>query len=439
MWIRIILTVLLLGTILFADPGDLDLSFGGDGKVTTDVGGSNDKDQANSIAIQSDGKIIVAGWSEGSIHDDFALVRYDVNGSLDLSFNGNGKVTTQVRNDSSFANSIAIQSDGKIVAAGYSYYPTNDDFALVRYDVNGSLDSSFGTGGIVTTDVGGKQDIVYGVAIQSDGRIVVAGYSRDVSLRYDFALARYLPNGDLDPSFGTGGKVTTDMGCSTNVAQSIAIQSDGKIIAAGYCKNGSTSTDFALARYNTNGSPDPTFGTGGKVFTETGSRSDIFSVVVQDDGKIVAAGGSNINVYNDFALIRYNTNGNLDLTFGTNGKAITAVGTSNDEARSISIQNDGKIVVTGFSDDGTGNDYKNFAIVRYLSDGSLDTSFGTSGKVTTDMDNNSEAYGVAIQEDGKIVSAGVSGVNTSDDNFALVRYQGDPRMVLSPIYYLLGM
>jgi uncharacterized delta-60 repeat protein len=180
--------------------------------------------------------------------------------------------------------------------------------------------------------------------------------------------------GDLDTTFDSDGKVTTAIGASDNEAYSVAIQSDGKIVAAGSSKNGSN-YDFALARYNTDGTLDTNFGTGGKVITAIGSSTDVAeSVAIQSDGKIVAAGFSNNGSNNDFALVRYNTNGTLDTTFDSDGKVTTAIGSANDAAYSVAIQSDGKIVAAGFSNNGSNND---FALVRYNTNGSLDTSFGT--------------------------------------------------------------
>ena len=295
--------------------GDLDISFDGDGKVTTAVGSGND--YAYSVAIQSDGKIVVAGESGNSPGNrDFALTRYNANGSLDISFDGDGKVTTDFGSRfDDVAYSVAIQSDGKIVVAGYSLNSGgNWDFALTRYNANGSLDISFDGDGKVTTDFGGALDRAVSVAIQSDGKIVAAGYSDNGSNR-DFALTRYNSNGSLDTTFDGDGKVTTDFG-SIDTALSVAIQSDGKIVVAGYSGNTPFNWDFALTRYNSNGSLDTTFDGDGKVTTAIGISSDYaFSVAIQSDGKIVAAGYSDNGSSNrDFALTRYNVDFNRNPT-----------------------------------------------------------------------------------------------------------------------------
>jgi uncharacterized delta-60 repeat protein len=401
--------------------GDLDTTFDGDGKVTTDFGG-NLYDRAYSAAIQTDGKIVVAGYSSGeggsSVHD-FALARYNSDGSLDTTFDGDGKVTTDFGGDFDGAYSVAIQGDGKIVVAGESYNGSKQfDFALARYNSNGSLDITFDGDGKVLTNFGGF-DTARSVAIQSDGKIVVAGESYDGSNR-NFALARYNSDGSLDTTFDDDGKVTTDFGENLyDRAYSAAIQTDGKIVVAGSSAD-SINEVFALARYNTNGSLDTTFDGDGKVTTDFGIDETLISVAIQTDGKIVVAGSTADSVNDDFALARYNSDGSLDTTFDDDGKVTTDFGGNlYDRAYSAAIQTDGKIVVAGYSSGEGGSSVHDFALARYNSDGSLDTTFDGDGKVTTDFggDLYDSAYSVAIQSDGKILVAG-----QSKGDFALSRY-----------------
>jgi uncharacterized delta-60 repeat protein len=416
------LTKIFLATILtfslsnlqspaWAADGDLDTSFSSDGKVTTAVGLGDDG--AHSVVLQSDGKIVAAGYST----DVFAVVRYNIDGSLDTTFDTDGKVTTAIGSFDS-AYSVVVQSDGKIVAAGYSDNGSKYDFAVVRYNTNGSLDTTFDTDGKVTTAIGSGTDIAYSVVLQSDGKIVVAGYSYN-GTNDDFAVVRYNTDGSLDTTFDTDGIVTTAIGSNIDRANSVVVQSDGKIVAAGYSYNGSN-FDFAVVRYNTNGSLDTTFDTDGKVTTAIGSGTDAaYSVVLQSDGKIVVAGNSRIGSNDDFAVVRYNTNGSLDTTFDTDGKVTTAIGSGTDEARSVVVQSDGKIVAAGYSDNGPNFD---FAVVRYNTNGSLDTTFDTDGKVTTAVGlGDDEAYSVVLQSDGKIVAAGYSD-NGPNFDFAVVSY-----------------
>ena len=232
----------------FAAPGDLDSTFGTGGKVTTAIGSNSD---ARSVLVQSDGKIVAAGTSGNGSNNVFLAVRYNTGGSLDATFGTGGKVTTSFGSGYACANSAAVQSDGKIVAAGSYYMGGGAVFAVVRYNTDGSLDATFGMGGKVTTSIGFYADYGNSVALQSDGKIVVAG----VSNNDDIAVVRYNTDGSLDATFGTGGKVTTSIGSGMDYGNSVVLQSNGKIVVTGWSYNGSKN-DFAVVRYNTDGSLD---------------------------------------------------------------------------------------------------------------------------------------------------------------------------------------
>jgi uncharacterized delta-60 repeat protein len=386
------------------------------GKVTTPVGGS--QDFAYSVAVQPDGKIVVAGSSSNGANDDIALVRYNTDGTLDTTFNITGKVTTPIGSGFDEGLSLVIQSNGKIIVAGYTFNGTNDDFALVRYNTDGSLDTTFNGTGIVTTPIGSGDDLGIAVALQADGKIVVGGFSNN-GMRNDFALARYKADGSLDTTFNTTGKVITSIGVLDDQTRSVAVQPDGKIVAAGYSHNG-TDFDFAVARYKADGSLDQTFNGTGFVTTPVGTENDYaYSTVLQTDGKIVAAGRSYNGTDNDVALARYNADGSLDTTFNTTGLVTTPIGAINDIAGSVVLQTNGKIVAAGSSDNGADGD---FAVIRYNADGSLDTTFNATGIVTTPIGAGDDAaYFVALQPDGKIVAVGYS-QNGTDYDFALARY-----------------
>ena len=269
----------------FNTDGSLDSSFATDGIATLGFpGGVN---YAYSVATQADGKLVVTGYVDDA---NFTLVRYNSDGSLDASFGNDGEAILHFDDGWGAATSVAIEADGKIVVAGYAWtdssYSTYYDFAVARFNADGSLDTGFGTDGVVTTDFNGGNDYAYGLAIQPDGKIVVAGYAADGSTGDDFALARYNTDGSLDTGFGSGGKVTTDFAGGNDHASSVVIQSDGKIVAAGYAADGSTHNDFALARYDANGSLDTAFGTGGKVTTDfAGGNDQASSVAIQPDGR----------------------------------------------------------------------------------------------------------------------------------------------------------
>ncbi len=400
-----IIAALLAATgVLAAAAGALDTTFDYDGKVVTDIGGSDDPIRA--MVIQPDGKIVVAGYTNKWGGYDFALARYNSNGSLDTTFDWDGIVITDIRGETNYGLAIARQSDGKIVVAGMTGMA---DFALARYNSNGSLDSTFDGDGIVVTDVGGT-DICYAVAIQSDGKIVVAGVSNNWG-EDNFALARYNTNGSLDTTFDYDGKVITSIR-NYDVAHAMLIQPDGKIVAAGTsCTTGFT-CDFSMARYNSDGSLDASFDGDGKVVTDIrGEDNDGYAIALQSNGRIVLAGMTGTD---DFALVRYNSNGSPDATFDGDGIVVTDFVGSTDMGYAVAVQLDGKIVMAGRSNRlGT----YDLALTRYNVDGSLDTSFDGDGKVLTSVNNDDTGHAIALQTDGKIVVAGVS-----DGNFTLARY-----------------
>jgi len=389
--------------------GDLDTTFGTGGKVTTQFGTS--QSEAAAVVLQSDGKFVAAGYSFNGTNSDIALARYNANGSLDTTFGTGGIVTTDIGNVDNASFALAIQpADGKLIAAGSSINGTNDDFALVRYNTNGTLDNTFGTGGIVTTNFAGNSfDYIEAVALQPDGKIVAAGSLFNGS-SFLFALARYNTNGTLDDTFGIGGRVTTSFTNVDDLARAMVLQPDGKIIVAG-----EADTDIVVARYNSNGTLDTTFDSDGKAITSIGLFNAAYDVALQPDGKIVIAGEAGDGNNSDFVAARYESTGSLDLTFDGDGIVTTPIGSSNEIATAISLQSNGKIIVGGFSFNG-GND--DFALVRYNSNGTLDSSFGTGGKVTTDFSSSNDyALALAIQAGSRVIVVG-----SSNTNFAAAAY-----------------
>ena len=430
--------------------GSLDTTFGTNGIVNTPIGSICDV--ANALGIQSDGRIVVAGSSSNGGNYDFAVARYNADGSLDAGFGTGGKVITPIGSGDDVASALGIQSDGRIVAAGKSGTGSDYDFAIVRYNTDGSLDTGFGTGGKVTTPIGSDWDVAYALGIQSDGRIVVAGYSSNGD-NYDFAIVRYNTDGSLDTGFGTGGKITTPVGSGYDRALALVIQSDGRIVVAGTSSSNGSKYDFILVRYNTDGSLDTRFGTGGKVTTLTGSGNGAaLAVGIQSDGRIVAAGYSSNGGNYNYALVRYNTDGSLDTGFGTGGIVNTPDGRGYDRAYALGIQSDGRIVVAGTSSNGSNYD---FVLMRYDTDGVLDTRFGTGFDIGCDTDstvitpvgsvndaanapgiqskkativaavdsgiNYYYATALGMQSDGRIVAAGYSD-NGNKYDFSLMRY-----------------
>lgn len=393
-------------------PGNLDLTFDSDGMVTTDFAGSND--YANSVTMQPDGKILVAGYVNDSPLGDFALARYNPDGSLDISFDNDGMVTTDFNNSPDKASAVVVQSDGKIVLAGFTNTGSASDFALVRYNTDGSLDTTFDNDGKLITDFG-NGDFAYAIVIQPDTKILVGGYT--TSLFNDFALVRYNSNGSLDTTFDVDGKLTTDFSNSKDECVSIALQPDGKILAAGRYQDGLV-LDYAMTRYYSNGTLDSSFNFDGKLTTDFGFIHDFGnSIAIQADGKILLAGFSNSSGM-DFSMARYTTAGSLDPTFDTDGRVLTDFAANNDECWSIAIQPDGKILLGGRSMDST----YDFSLARYNLNGSLDNTFDTDGLVTTDFAGSADwGASLFIQPDYRIILAGRSS-NPINTDFAIARY-----------------
>ena len=290
--------------------GSLDSSFGTGGRVTTNIGQPNST--ANAVAIQPDGKIVVGGGNAdfGPSAMNYVVARYLPNGALDGAF-GSGGIAWTNFGTGGIARDLVIQPDGKIVEVGHTSPPSFpfDRFALVRFNANGTLDASFGSGGKVTTTFPGFSAAA-AVVLQPDGKLVAAGGGFSSSNNGGFGLARYNGDGSLDTSFGDGGTVLTDFGPFGDSARDIALASDGTIVAAGGFVTPSFSGDFALARYTVEGALDTSFGIGGRVTTDfAGASEAVNAVAIQSDGKIVAAGVRSPSGHAEFALARYETGG----------------------------------------------------------------------------------------------------------------------------------
>ncbi len=403
------------GTIQKDDaPGDLDTSFDSDGISLTPS--AIYPGNGNSIAIQSDRKIVVAGRCCNTADDGFAVLRFNEDGTPDTTFNGDGTFFLQLSTGYDIANAVAIQADNKIVLAGQS----NNTFVVMRLNSDGSLDNSFNGNGKVTVNFG-VADFANSLSIQPDGKIVVGGSTQLASnVATDFAVARLNPDGSLDTTFDGDGKVVTAIKPGNyDYIKGTTIQPDGKIIAVGYTQ-GSGSTIGALVRYNPDGSVDTSFGGQGILFDYGRSMN---SVALQPDGKIIAAGIEDTPQGSSFSVFRFNTDGSLDFSFDRDGRLSTAFSQSA-EAKSVLIQSDQKIVVTGTTWSYSSNGLSlSLAIARYNPNGSLDTSFDADGKLTDSLgDRLTFSTGAGLlQIDGKILVVASSASN----NFYLARYKGN--------------
>lgn len=422
------------------NPGDLDLTFGGDGRVISSRGS-----EAFATAVQPDGKVLVGGAYTAVLPTRMALARYNSDGSLDTQGFGTAGSAELPQGDFRNVSAIALQADNKIVVTAHYHNGSNYDFAVIRYNEDGTLDTSFHNDGVAITNFSGDDDIAHAVAVDpSDGHIVVAGVAEQFTRKY-FGVARYRSNGSPDLSFNQGKimiAMHTTLGIHDSTAYALAIQADGKIVVAGKSKNGATGNyEIALTRLmrhltgwqvDSNG-----FGTGSKVFAGDGvilylnGDAHARALAIDDDGKILVAGYAMISHWwwgtdDDFIVARYLPNGQLDTSFGNQGILWDYLpGRGQDKAYAIAIHSD-KIFVAGTK--GNLNAPSEFTLLRYTADGQRDPAFGNNGLVITTFvaDKYSRAQAMALQPDGRVVLAGSTGVTIGliPENFAVARYFG---------------
>lgn len=395
-----------------AAPGDLDPSFGGgDGKVTTDFGG---EDGVSDVEVQPDGKILVAGRDDDD--DEFVLVRYSADGTPDSSFGGGDGIA---RNSLISYGKLALLPDGKIMLAS-----SDGDFILARYTSEGALDTSFGGGdGLVETDFGGEADYPLDIVRQSDGKLLLGGAR---AFPEQFALARHNPDGSLDTSFGGDGKVTTGFG-GEDLLVALSVGSDGKIAAAGGTSAGGTpgdEYDFAVARYNADGTLDTGFAGDGTTTLGFDGFAQASGVAALAGGKVLVAGTGVHGEKMQVTLARYTAGGALDASFGGgDGTVASDLGAFGSTAEALAMQADGRIVVAG-NGGGASDD---LLVVRYNADGSLDTTFGDGdGSVTVDFKGGHDHATALALQSGGIVAAGLArSPGAFDDDFAIARLLSD--------------
>lgn len=420
-----ICAVLLPASRASAAPGDLDATFSADGKATVDFGAAGGV-YAMCGLTQPDGKIVVGGiLSSMSSTSKFALTRFNVNGTVDTGFGAAGKVITTVLSGSARVTGLALQPDGKLLVVGTADAGVNNsDLILARYTAAGALDATFGTGGIASLDFGASGfDEGGAVVVLPDGKIVVAG-SADVngSGDYDFGVARFHSNGTLDTTFGTNGFTTTDLGTDVNDYPSfIALQPDGKVVVVGY--SNPANSDFAVARYTSGGILDTSFSGDGKLTTSFSGTDRPGAVKLLADGKILVAGSSGNG--NTAALARYEEDGDPDPTFDTDGK-LTLARLHDLTQVVMDVQPDGKIVLASINDE-------DIHILRLSSSGVLDAGFGTGGTVTTGFGAGVEPQvgAVIAQGNGRIAVVAAVGQMPFASDFAALRLEGDPVADLS--------
>jgi len=387
----------------------LDNTFDTDGRVVTDIAGSTD--EARSLAVQTDGKVLVAGQAYINGQYDFAVVRYLADGAIDTTFGNGGRATASISTSDDYGFDVALQSDGKILVTGMTYSggAAGFDMGVVRLNVDGSLDNTFGTGGKLVINAGSSWDEAYTIAVQADGKILVGGAGLG-----DAVVLRLNADGTADNSFDGDGRAVVSFGFGVDHAYQIIVQANGKIVVGG-----GNDQDFAVARLNADGSFDTTFDGDGKVTTSIGSMRDkALGLVVLDDGRIVLAGWTQKAVTSfDLALVRYNVDGSLDSSFGTGGIVTTQVGALNDLSLGATVDDSGRIVVAARSS-------YDALVAWYGNNGQQLASFtdrGGSGAPVGPAD-------VSVLDDGSILVAGSVGGGATT-NFGIMRLVVDENAV----------
>lgn len=411
---------------LKAQPMKLDSTFNAIGYTLLETGNS---DKCTSSVLQPDGKLLLCGWTlESGQEADVLLIRLMPDGSLDNSFGLGGIVRIDYDKHTEKANAIALQADGRIVITGTAYnqnYPHEYDFATLRLNPDGSIDKSFGNEGWVITDLGTNEEFASVIAIQTDGKIVSAGRI-DVGGHSDFAMVRYLPDGSVDSLFGNGGVVQTTFfndWRTWDEAHAIAIFPDGKILLGGYAYR----PFFGLAKYNPDGSLDSTFGEHGLVTMDFGNfRSGVINTIqLTDDGGFLAGGPVGNMEFpwkGNIAIVRYQSNGDLYTEFGINGIAKISIGEQS-IIGDMRLMPDGRIIIGGTSNI-IWETQDDWLLARLTPNGELDASFDSDGYVIHMMEiGTSNVNQVLIQPDDKIILAGYT--SASPSNIGVVRFMAE--------------
>lgn len=414
-----LIPIVVLAMNLHGQAGALDNDFSSDGILTTTIGSASA--YANAMAIQTDGKILVAGSAEFPGNStDFTVVRYFPDGSLDTGFGENGTAHIGLTYPDE-AKAITIQPDGKILLAGFYSLQTDKFFAVARLNADGTNDAGFGLNGQTFLSLSGSaspDEEARGIALQADGKIVVAGPTSS-GADGDFGVARFNTDGSMDNSFSFDGQVVTAFGSARDWANSVALQSDGRIVVAGYYTNTEGENHIALARYQTDGQLDSGFGSNGLVMTDiTSGFSDRGrSVRIAPDGKILCGGFSG-GSFNSFSIVRYMPSGAIDTGFGVDGIVTFNPTGSSFDIISLGIQSDGKVLACGNSQGPLG-----FILARFMADGTLDTSFGENGWLSTPIEGgDADAGTLALQQNGRIL---IAGSRSGGVQIAVARYLND--------------
>lgn len=413
-----------------ANPGRLDTTFGSAGRAVTAVGSG--QDSAYASALQPDGKLVLGGFCFGSLDEDFCLVRYNSDGSLDTSFGASGKVITPVVTNlgalsaADYGFSLLLQPDGKIVLGGYCPTTRERIGCVIRYLPNGAVDAAFGTAGKVFTSIGVGSTLTQSLARQTDGKLLLAGLCSNGTLVNDFCAARINSDGSVDSTFGSSGLVVVAMNATSFATPGLAIQTDGKAILVGTCDVGGVVTAFCALRLNADGSVDLSYGVSGK-FVDTvvpvaTPQNAAEAVKLQVDGKLVIAGACRSGSERMCAL-RLNSNGTRDASFGGAGYYVASVGTES-RANDLVIDTAGRVLLAGSCRISTIDEY---CAVRVTPSGQTDLAFGVGGVANLAFGTrDATALTIQLQTDGRFILAGECDVSPGDTNidFCAARFEG---------------
>jgi uncharacterized delta-60 repeat protein len=396
--------LLCLPLFSIAQFGTLDGDFDADGLRSIDLGES---EYAYDVAIQSDGKIVICGSTTLNSGLDMVVARLNPDGSMDNSFGTNGVVVVNIDNNLDGAAALALQPDGKIVVAGHSSF----ELAVVRLNSNGTLDNSFSFDGIAVFAIGNNSEELTDIVVLNDGKILSAGLTWG-GANYDIILLKLNPDGSIDNTFSFDGAVITNVSGNDYVS-SMVVDASGSITLAG-----SASSSPLVVRYNSDGSLDNGFGTGGKRILDVGSGGgSLQSLTVTGSGKILACGNLGVNEDAEMLVVRLMPNGDFDNTFSFDGIAGTDFDGHQDRATDLVLQPDGRILAAGFAGIGAN---RALALLRLNDDGNFDNAFGTDGRVTTSVTSWAQVNAIALQSDGKVVAAGSA--NDPSNDILVARY-----------------
>lgn len=402
-------------------PGDLDLSFNGTGKVIQDNGFM---DLCQDVKITANGRIVTVGTTyDAAYAADLQVSCFLADGTPDPGFGTNGIFRYHLGYETG-GYACHLFGDGTMLAAGISMDNLGGfEMILLKLNGNGVPDSSFGVAGVARYDYGAGEDMAFGLAVQDDGRIILAGTIRNDQYRLAPALVRFNSNGSLDSTFGVNGLAVVPVTEEDNDFSAVQLQPDGKIVAAGHISNGLSWFSLLVARFDTNGVADPTFGTGGIVNMNLNNVDDeFFDLRIMAGGDIIATGFTTTQTDLNYHLLvaRFGPAGTLVQAFGNNGLVISGE-TSYNVGYAMEVLPDGKIVITGSSGEKAPSD-SDWGIWKLNSDGSFDQTFGSGGRVTTDGGGQfDEALGITFQEDGRLLAAGKFRINDNID-FGVARY-----------------